>query len=307
MWRYLLRRLLVAIPTMLLITTLGFALLHAAPGGPFDADKRMLPAIQQAIEARYHLNEPVWRQYLRYLGQLAHADFGPSYQYRGTSVNDIIDQGLPVDVTIGLSALLLAILIGGSIGLGAALREGSAWDHGPMALAAIGISVPLFVVAPLLLLIFAVTLHWLPAGDWVAGSPSHIILPAAALATPYVGYIARLMRGSALEVLHASYIRTAHAKGLPRAHILWHHALRPALTPLISFLGPAFAGLLTGSIVVETVFGLPGIGRFFITAALNRDYTLVMGITVLYGALIILCNLLADLSYAWIDPRVRLQ
>lgn len=307
MWRYLLRRLLVAIPTMLLITTLGFALLHAAPGGPFDADKRMMPAIQHAIEARYHLDEPVWRQYLRYLGQLAHGDLGPSFQYRGTSVNDIIDQGLPVDVTVGLSALTLALLIGGGIGVVAALREGRAWDHGPMALAAIGISVPLFVIAPLLVLIFAVTLHWLPAGDWVAGSPSHLILPAVALATPYIGYISRLTRGSTLEVLHASYVRTAHAKGLSSAHILWHHALRPALTPLISFLGPAFAGLLTGSIVVETVFGLPGIGKFFITAALNRDYTLVMGITMLYGALIILCNLLADLCYAWIDPRVRLQ
>ncbi len=307
MWRYLLRRLLVAIPTMLLITTLGFALLHAAPGGPFDAEKRMLPAIQQAIEARYHLNEPVWRQYVRYLGQLAHGDFGPSFQYRGTSVNEIIAQGLPVDATVGLTALILALLVGGGIGVTAALREASAWDFAPMALAAIGISLPLFVIAPLLMLIFAVTLHWLPAGDWVAGSPSHLVLPALALSLPYAGYIARLMRGSTLEVLNSGFIRTAHAKGLPASHILWHHALRPALTPLVSYLGPAIAGLLTGSIVVETVFGLPGIGRFFITAALNRDYTLVMGITVLYGALIIVCNLLADLCYAWLDPRVRLR
>jgi oligopeptide transport system permease protein len=305
--RYLLRRLLVAIPTLLLITTLGFALLHAAPGGPFDSDKRMLPAIQQAIEARYHLHEPLWRQYVRYLGDLAHGDFGPSFQYRGTSVNQIIAQGLPVDATVGLSALALALLLGGAIGVTAAVRESSAWDFSSMAFAAIGIALPLFVVAPLLVLIFAVTLHWLPAGDWVAGSPSHLVLPALALALPYAGYIARLMRGSTLEVLHSSFIRTAHAKGLPAAHILWRHALRPALTPLVSYLGPAFAGVLTGSIVVESVFGLPGIGRFFITAALNRDYTLVMGITVLYGALIILCNLLADMCYAWIDPRVRLS
>jgi len=304
--RYLLRRLLVAVPTLLLITTLGFALLHAAPGGPFDADKRMLPAIQQAIEARYHLHEPLWRQYLRYLGQLAHGDLGPSFQYRGTSVNQIIAQGLPVDAAVGLSALALALLAGGGIGVTAALREGGAWDHAAMALAAVGISVPLFVLAPLLVLIFAVTLHWLPAGDWVAGSPSHLLLPALALALPYAGYIARLMRGSTLEVLNSPFIRTAQAKGLPSHHILWHHALRPALTPLVSYLGPAFAGVLTGSIVVESIFGLPGIGRFFITAALNRDYTLVMGITVLYGTLIILCNLLADLCYAWIDPRVRL-
>ncbi|HWG76255.1 MAG TPA: oligopeptide ABC transporter permease OppB [Steroidobacteraceae bacterium] len=307
MGRYLLRRLLVAIPTLLLITTLGFALLHAAPGGPFDSDKRMLPAIQRAIEARYHLHEPLWRQYVRYLGDLAHGDFGPSFQYRGTSVNQIIAQGLPVDATVGLSALALALLLGGSIGVSAALRENSAWDFGSMAIAAVGIALPLFVVAPLLVLIFAVTLHWLPAGDWVAGSPSHLVLPAIALALPYAGYIARLMRGSTLEVLNSSFIRTAHAKGLPATRILWRHALRPALTPLVSYLGPAFAGVLTGSIVVETVFGLPGIGRFFITAAQNRDYTLVMGITVLYGALIILCNLLADLCYAWIDPRVRLS
>jgi oligopeptide transport system permease protein len=307
MARYLLRRLLVAIPTLLLITTLGFALLHAAPGGPFDSDKRMLPAIQQAIEARYHLHEPLWRQYVRYLGDLAHGDFGPSFQYRGTSVNQIIAQGLPVDATVGLSALALALLLGGSIGVTAALRENRAWDFGSMAFAAVGIALPLFVVAPLLVLIFAVTLHWLPAGDWVVGSPSHLVLPAIALALPYAGYIARLMRGSTLEVLHSSFIRTAHAKGLPATRILWRHALRPALTPLVSYLGPAFAGVLTGSIVVESVFGLPGIGRFFITAAQNRDYTLVMGITILYGALIILCNLLADLCYAWIDPRVRLS
>lgn len=307
MARYLLRRLLVAIPTLLLITTLGFALLHAAPGGPFDSDKRMLPAIQQAIEARYHLHEPLWRQYLRYLGDLAHGDFGPSFQYRGTSVNQIIAQGLPVDATVGLSALALALLLGGTIGVTAALRENRAWDYGSMAFAAVGIALPLFVVAPLLVLIFAVTLHWLPAGDWVAGSPSHLVLPAIALALPYAGYIARLMRGSTLEVLHSSFIRTAHAKGLPATRILWRHALRPALTPLVSYLGPAFAGVLTGSIVIESVFGLPGIGRFFITAAQNRDYTLVMGITILYGALIILCNLLADLCYAWIDPRVRLS
>jgi oligopeptide transport system permease protein len=305
--RYLLRRLLLAIPTLLLITTLGFALLHAAPGGPFDSDKRMLPAIQQAIEARYHLHEPLWRQYVRYLGDLARGDFGPSFQYRGTSVNQIIAQGLPVDATVGLSALALALLLGGAIGVTAAMRESSLWDIGSMAVAAVGIALPLFVVAPLLVLVFAVTLHWLPAGDWVAGSPSHLVLPAVALALPYAGYVARLMRGSTLEVLHSSFIRTAQAKGLPTARILWHHALRPALTPLVSYLGPAFAGVLTGSIVVETVFGLPGIGRFFITAALNRDYTLVMGITVLYGTLIILCNLLADLCYAWIDPRVRLS
>ncbi|HTW73898.1 MAG TPA: oligopeptide ABC transporter permease OppB [Steroidobacteraceae bacterium] len=307
MLRYTLRRLIIAVPTLLLIATLAFALLHAAPGGPFDSDKRMLPAIQRAIEARYHLDEPLWRQYVRYLGELSRGDLGPSFQYRDTSVNQIIAQGLPVDATVGLAALALALLVGGAVGVSAALWHGTRWDHAPMALAAVGISVPVFVVAPLLILVFAVALHWLPPGDWVAGSPSHLVLPVVALALPYIGYVARLMRGSTLEVLASPFIRSARAKGLPSRLILWRHALRPALTPLVSYLGPAIAGLVTGSIVVESVFGLPGIGRFFITAALNRDYTLLVGITVLYGAFIILCNLLADLCYAWIDPRVRLR
>lgn len=307
MLRYTLRRLLLAVPTLLVIATLAFALLHAAPGGPFDSERRMLPAIQQAIEAHYHLNEPLWRQYLRYLGALAHGDLGPSFQYRDTTVNGIIAQGLPVDATVGLAALALALLCGGAVGVSAAFRHGKRADHLPMALAALGMSVPVFVLAPLLILVFAVWLQWLPPGDWVTGSPSHLILPAIALALPYIGYIARLMRASTLEVLGSPFIRSAHARGLPPSRILWRHALRPALTPLVSYLGPAVAGLVTGSIVVESVFGLPGIGRFFITAALNRDYTLVVGITVIYGALIILCNLLADLCYAWIDPRVRLR
>ncbi len=306
MLRYLLRRLLAAVPTMLAIVTLAFLLLHAAPGGPFDADKRLLPEIQRSIEARYHLDEPLWRQYLRYLDQLAHADLGPSYQYRNTSVNDIIAQGLPVDATIGSCAMLLALLLGVPVGLGAAWHRNTLRDHLPMALALVGISVPVFVIAPLLILVFAVHLHWLPGGDWVAGSSAHLVLPALALALPYVAYIARLVRASALEVLGAPFIRTARAKGLSGARILLHHTLRPSLAPLVSFLGPAIAGILTGAMIVENVFGLPGIGRFFVTGALNRDYTLVLGITVLYGALIIAFNLLADLCYAWIDPRVQL-
>jgi oligopeptide transport system permease protein len=307
MLRYTLRRLLGALPTLLVIVTLAFLLLHAAPGGPFDSEKRMMPEIQKSIEARYHLDEPLWRQYLRYLGDLAHGDLGPSFQYRSTSVNEIIAQGLPVDATIGLTAITLALSIGGTVGINAALRRGTRWDYGSMAVAMAGISVPVFVVAPLLILIFAIKLHWLPAGDWVHGSPSHLLLPAVALALPYTAYIARMMRAGTIDVLNSPFIRTARAKGLPLRLIIWRHALPPTLTPLVSFLGPAIAGLLTGSIVVETVFGLPGIGRYFIIAALNRDYTLVIGITVLYGALIILFNLLADLCYAWIDPRVRLR
>ncbi|MGA8708903.1 MAG: oligopeptide ABC transporter permease OppB [Steroidobacteraceae bacterium] len=307
MLRYVLRRVLESVPTLLLIVTLAFVLLHLAPGGPFSADKAMLPEIQRSIEARYHFDEPLWRQYLRYLGDLAHGDLGPSFQYRNTSVNQIIASGFPVDLTVGLSAIALALLAGVPIGLNAAWRRQTLWDQVPMALAVAGISLPVFVVAPLLVLIFAVRLHWLPAGDWAGGSLSHLLLPVTALALPYVAYVARIVRGSALEVLSTAFIRTARAKGLPAHRILLHHALRPTLLPLVSFLGPTTAGIVTISIVVESVFGLPGIGRFFVTGALNRDYTLVLGITILYGALIILFNLLADLCYAWLDPRVRLE
>jgi oligopeptide transport system permease protein len=303
MLRYTLQRLLGAIPTLLLIVTLAFAMLHAAPGGPFDSAKQMLPEIQKSIEAQYHLDEPLWRQYLRYLGNLAHGDLGPSFQYRDTSVNELIAQGFPVDLAVGGSAILIALLLGGTIGVFAALHRNSWWDYGLMAAAVLGISIPLFVIAPLLILLFAIVLQWLPPGDW--GGLSHLVLPAAALAFPYTAYIARLMRGSTLEVLGSRFILTARAKGLPLHTIMLRHALKPALLPLVSFLGPALAGVITGSIVIETTFGLPGIGRYFTTGALNRDYTLVMGITILYGALILLLNLLVDLCYAALDPRVR--
>lgn len=304
---FLLRRLLIAIPTLLIIATLAFVLLRVTPGGPFDGDKPMLPEIRRSIEARYHLDEPLWQQYLRYLGDLARGDLGPSFQYRNTSVNELIAQGMPVDIAIGGSALLLALLAGTAIGMLAAVKRNTWLDHLGMAIAVLGISVPVFVIAPLLILVFAIQLRWLPPGDWVTGSWRHMLLPVIALAFPYTAYIARLMRASTLEVLASPWILAARAKGLPMRAIVLKHALRPALLPVIAFLGPAFAGVITGSIVIETVFGLPGIGRYFITGALNRDYTVVMGVTVLYGALIIVFNLLADLCQAWLDPRVRLR
>jgi oligopeptide transport system permease protein len=306
MMRFLAQRLLTAVPTLLIIATLAFALLHATPGGPFDSAKRIPPEIEHSIEAQYHLDEPLWRQYLRYMGSLAHGDLGPSYQYRDTSVNELIRQGFPVDATIGTCALLLALLIGTLFGLVAALRRDTTWDYVPMLFASLGIALPVFVVGPLLILLFAVTLHWLPSGDWRSGSVRYLILPVIALALPYMAYVARMVRGAALEVLTSPFVRTARAKGLPLRTVILRHALRPILTPVVSFIGPAFAGVLTGSIIIESVFGLPGIGRYFLTGAINRDYTLVVGITVLYGALIIVCNLLADLCYAWLDPRVRL-
>ena len=307
MLRYLLRRLPGGLGTLLVIATLAFAMLHSVPGGPFDSEKPMLPEIREAMLAKYHLDEPLWRQYLRYLSDLAHGDLGPSFQYRGTTVNEIIAQGFPVDITIGLSALLIALLAGSAIGLYAALYHNSRRDHALMALAVVGISVPLFVIAPILILVFAIELRWLPPGGWVSGSLPHLVLPALALALPYTAYIARLMRASTLEVLASPFIRTARAKGLPLHTIMLRHALRPTLLPIVSFLGPAIAGVITGSIIIETVFALPGTGRYFTVGALNRDYTLVMGITILYGALIIVCNLLVDLSYALVGPRVRTQ
>jgi oligopeptide transport system permease protein len=305
--RFVAWRLLGAIPTLLVIATLAFALLHAAPGGPFDGDKELLPEIRANIQATYHLDESLPRQYLRYLGQVLRGDLGPSFQYVDTSVNELIAQGLPIDLAVGGLALLLALLLGLPLGALAALRRGTGWDHAASSLALLGISVPVYVIAPLLILVFAVGLRWLPAGDWGDGSPRHLVLPVLALSAPYTAYIARLLRASLIEVLDSPYIRTARAKGMPWHIILLRHAARPALLPVVSFLGPAAVGVITGSIVIETTFGLPGIGRFFVDGAFNRDYTLVMGVTLLYGALIVLANLVADLCYALLDPRVRLQ
>jgi len=306
MLHYIARRILYAIPTLLVIITLAFALLHAAPGGPFDADKALLPEIRASIDAAYHLDESLPRQYLRYLGSVLHGDFGPSFQYRDTSVNTLIAQGLPIDLTVGGLALLLALLVGMPLGMLAALKRDGLWDRVSMGLAMLGISVPVYVTAPLLVLLFAVTLRWLPAGDWGEGAWRNLVLPVLALSLPYIACIARILRTSLIEVLQAPYIRTARAKGLSWRVVVLRHALKPALLPLVSFLGPAAVGVLTGSIVIETTFGLPGIGRFFVDGAFNRDYTLVMGVTILYGGLIVLANLVADLCYALVDPRVRL-
>ena len=307
MGAFLLRRVLASIPTLLVIVTLAFALLHAAPGGPFDGERAMLPEIRKSIEAAYHLDDPLPMQYLRYLGQLARGDLGPSFQYRDTRVNELIAQGLPIDATIGGLALLLALLIGMPLGVLSALRRDTLWDRAGMAVALLGISVPVYVTAPLLVLVFAVGLRWLPAGDWGDGAWRNLVLPVVALSLPYIAYVARILRASLADVLHAPYIRTARAKGLPWRSVVLRHAMKPALLPLVSFLGPAAIGVITGSIVIETTFGLPGIGRFFVDGAFNRDYTLVMGVTVLYGVLIVVANLIADICYALLDPRVRLE
>lgn len=301
----LLRRLLTAVPTLLVLITLCFLLMRLAPGGPFDRDRSLPPAIEAALAAEYHLDRPLSEQYLRYLGGLLRGDLGPSFQYQEFRVAELIATGLPVSAGIGLGALLLALLVGGAMGIAAALRPGRALDHSLTALGLVGVSIPSYVVAPLLVLLFAVTLRWLPAGGWQPGRWSDLVLPIVALALPQLSAIARLLRGALIEALQQPFVRTARAKGLPESAVLLRHALRPALLPLLSYLGPAAAGLLTGSVVVEQVFGLPGIGRYFVQGALNRDYTLVLGVVLVYGLLIVLLNLLVDLLHGLLDPRLR--
>jgi oligopeptide transport system permease protein len=304
MLAYTLRRFLGAWPTLLVLVTLSFFLVRAAPGGPFDAEKNLPPEIEANLAAKYHLDEPLWQQYLRYLGDLARGDLGPSFKYADYTVNELIAQGFPVSLRLGLAAMAVALLIGLPAGMLAALRQNRPLDHVTMAAAMTGISVPGFVVAPLLILVFAVHLGWLPAGG-LSGGLSAWILPVTALSLPLLAYIARLTRASLIEVWRSPFIRTARAKGLPLRVILVRHALKPTLLPVVSFLGPALAGVITGSVVIEAIFGIPGLGRYFVQGALNRDYTLVMGVVVFYGALIIVFNFLVDLLYALLDPRVR--
>jgi oligopeptide transport system permease protein len=307
MLRFAALRLLSAVPTLLLLVTAAFFMMRAAPGGPFDSERVLAPEVQKQLEAAYHLDESLSRQYLRYLGSLLEGDLGPSFQYAGFTVNELIAAGFPVSLQLGLLAMLLALLVGVSAGIFAALHQNRLPDYTVMTLAMTGISIPNYVVAPLLILLFAITLGWLPAGGWEGGSLANRVLPVLALALPQIAYIARLTRGSMIEVLRQNFIRTARAKGLPERVVLLRHALRPAMLPVLSYLGPAAAGIITGSVVIEQIFGIPGLGRYFVQGALNRDYTLVMGVVIFYGVLIVLFNFLVDLLYGVLDPRVRLQ
>ncbi|MEN8710945.1 MAG: oligopeptide ABC transporter permease OppB [Arenicellales bacterium] len=305
MLRFTLRRFIGAWPTLLVLMTLAFFMMRAAPGGPFDTEKTLPAEIQANLDKKYHLDEPLIQQYGRYLLDLAQGDFGPSFQYKDYSVNELIAQGFPVSLRLGGTAIILAFFIGALLGTIAALRQNTATDYTVMAAAMTGISIPNFVLAPLLILLFAVHLQWLPAGGWNDGAFVNTILPIIALTLPYVAYISRLMRSSMIEVLRSNPIRTARAKGLPERTIILRHALKPALLPVISFLGPATAGIITGSVVIEQIFGIPGIGRYFVQGALNRDYTLVMGVVVFYGVLIIAFNFIVDVVYALLDPKIR--
>ena len=300
---FALGRLLGLVPTLLLLITVAFFLIRVAPGGPFDSEKILPPEIEANLNAKYHLDEPLVNQYFRYLGQIMVLDFGPSFQYRDWTVNELIARGFPVSLTIGGLAMLLAFFAGTTIGIFAAFKQNTPVDYSAMGFAMLGISIPNFVLAPLLVLLFAINLGWLPAGgwDWTVRS---MVLPVITLALPMVAYIARLTRGSMIEVLHSNFIRTARAKGIPELEVIRRHALKPALLPVISFLGPATAGLITGSVIVERIYAIPGIGSYFVQGALNRDYTLVMGVVIFYGVLIVFLNFLVDVLYAWLNPKI---
>ncbi len=307
MIRYFLARLCGAVPTLLAIITLTFFLMHAAPGGPFDQEQTLPADIVANLDAAYGLDQPMWVQYVRYLGGLAHGDFGPSFRYKDFTVTALIAQGLPVSLTLGAIAIVAALVGGVAVGIFAALHRHTPADHAAMMLAVAGIAIPSFVLLPALGLVFGIYLHWLPVAGWEPGSIADLVLPVVTLSLPPLAYIARLTRASMLEVLHSPFVRTAHAKGLPQRTVILRHALRPALIPVVSYLAPAVAMTMTGSLVVETIAGLPGIGRYLVQGALNRDYTLVLGMVIVYSALLIFMGLIVDLLIAALDPRVRLE
>lgn len=305
MLKLIFRRLLEAIPTLFVLITVSFFMMRLAPGSPFSSERALPPEVLANIEAKYHLNDPLWLQYLNYLKQLMMGDFGPSFKYKDYTVNELLAQALPVSVEIGLYAFIIAVVLGVILGVMAALKQNSWLDYVLMTLAMTGVVVPSFVKAPLLVLLFAITLKWLSAGGWNDGALHNLILPVTALSLAYIASIARIMRGSMIEVLNSPFIRTAKAKGLPTSHIIKKHALKPALLPVISYLGPAFVGIITGSIVIETIFGLPGIGQLFVNGALNRDYGMVLSLTILVGVLTITFNAIVDILYAVIDPKIK--
>jgi oligopeptide transport system permease protein len=304
---FILRRLLGAIPTLALVVALSFLLTRLAPGGPFDEEQALAPEIRANLESAYGLDQPIHVQLGRYVKGLLHGDFGPSFKFRDFTVGELIADGLPVSLALGAAALLLALAIGIPAGILAALSRGRIADRLVMAFAVAGISIPVFVAAPLLTLVFAIWLRWLPVAGWLPGRPSDLVLPVIALALPVLAFVARLMRASLLEALGTTWVRAARARGLPERVVVLRHALPAALLPVVSYAGPAAAAVLAGSLVVETLFGLPGMGRHLVQGALNRDYTLVMGMVIVYAALMIAFNLAADLVQAWLDPRTRTE
>ena len=305
MWSYTLRRILAALPTMLVVITVCYLLLHITPGGPFDSERKVSEAVLANLQAKYHLDLPLWQQYLLYLKSLLQGDLGASFRYADWSVNDLVANALPVSAVIGGGSLLLSVFIGVAVGIVAALKQNSAVDYCVMLIGNVGSAVPSFVLGPVLIIVFAILLQWLPAGGWNNFEPRFMILPMALLTFINVSVIGRVMRGSLIEVLHSNFIRTARAKGLPTRVVVLRHALKPALLPVVSLLGPLAISSITSALVTETVFSLPGLGKLIVNGAGNRDYTLVLGLVVLVTILTVVLNLLVDLAYAWLDPKIR--
>lgn len=301
------RRLIGAVPTLLVVITIAFFMMRIAPGGPFDSERALPPEIEKNILKAYDMDKPLWEQYTSYLGKVVQGNFGPSIKIQDFTVNELLVSGAPASLQLGISAILLALILGVTFGTIAALRQNTRTDFTVMTTAMVGIAIPNFVMAPLLSLIFGVYLEWLPVGGWGSGDFVYKILPVLALALPQVAYIARLTRGSMVEVLHANYVRTARAKGLREKIVVVRHSLKGALLPVVSYLGPATAAVTTGSVVIEKIFGVPGIGTYFVDSALNRDYPVVMGVVVVYASLIITFNFLVDMIYSMLDPKVRAE
>ena len=299
------RRVAGFVPVLFVIISLSFFIMRLAPGGPFDLDRALPEQVRTNLEARFRLNEPLWEQYLRYVTDVLRGDLGPSFRYPDRTVNELLGLGFPVSLLLGACAMVVAVGLGGSAGLLAGVRRNAPLDYLAMSFALFGVSVPNFVLGPLLMLLFALALGWLPVAGW--GTWRHLILPAFTLGTFYAAYVARLTRAGMLEVIGQDFIRTARAKGLRERTVVLRHALPSAILPVVSYLGPASAAVLTGSVVVETVFSIPGVGRYFVASALNRDYTMVLGTVIAYSALLLVFNLLVDLLYAFLDPRVHVQ
>ena len=305
MWSYTLRRALATLPTLLVVITVCYLMLHATPGGPFDGERKVSAAVLANLQAKYHLDLPLWQQYLLYLKSLLQGDLGASFRYADWSVNDLVANAMPVSLAIGGGSMLISLVIGVGLGIVAALRQNSVVDHGVMLIGNIGSAFPSFVIGPVLIMVFAVWLKWLPAGGWDSFQLRFMVLPVALLTFINVATIGRVMRGSLIEVMHSNFIRTARAKGLPTRVVVLRHALKPALLPVVSVIGPLAISSITAALVTETVFSLPGLGKLIVNGAGNRDYTLVLGLVVLVTVLAVLMNLLVDLAYAFLDPKIR--
>jgi len=306
MSRFIVRRFLSVIPTLFIIVTLSFFLIRLAPGGPFSGEKKLPPEIMANIMRKYHMDEPLLNQYFRYIGNVLQFDLGPSYRYKDQTVNDLIGSAFPVSIMLGTLSLGIALLLGTAVGIVSALKQNKWQDYAAMSVAVLGISVPLFVIGPILMLVFALKLKWLPTSGWLSSRAGWltVIMPAITLMMPYFAYIARLSRGSIIEVLRSDYVRTARAKGLKESIVIRKHVLKGAMLPIVTYLGPAFSGIITGSVVVEQIFVVPGIGRIFVQSALNRDYTVIMGDVIVYSIILIAANFVVDILYGLLDPRI---